>query len=457
MNKTILAIDIGSTKVCAVIASVDENGKLHITGTGIVKAQGLKKGTITNIDLASKSIKNALSDAKRVAGISVSKAVVSISGAYTKSLNSSGIVNIPDKEISLNEIHRAMQSALYNANIPSEYDVIQSLPYNFKVDEQDYIEDPLGMNASRLKVEIHIITSQKSNLSNLKKAIKASGIEVENIVLSSYASAIATLKEEEKELGVALIDLGGNTCNLVIHAGNSVKYTDFLGVGSNHVTNDLSMALHTPLSVAEKIKIDYGTLNSPSSDLIEIPLIGDENSTHEISLDVVHNVIYARVEETLMILAQSIDKSHLKNEIGAGIVLTGGFTKIEGLRELAISIFDNMPIRIAKPNDLEGLFDTLKDPTFSTVIGLILYSAGSYSPYEIDSNKSMRHINESKNTSEVSLGNLTNHQKDSNSNKDLSPNESAKPEKQPGFVNIDQNTNESAGTIKFWNWVTQLF
>lgn len=453
-NKTILAIDIGSTKVCAAIATVNEIGVVHITGTGIVKAQGLKKGTITNIDLASKSIKNALNDAKRVAGTSVNKAVVSISGAYTKSLNSSGIVNVPNKEIGTKEIHRAMQTSLYNANIPSEYDVVQALPYNFKVDDQDFIEDPLGMNATRLEVETHVVTSQKSNLNNLKKAIKASGIEVENIVLSSYASAIATLKEEEKEIGVALIDLGGNTSNLVIHSGNSIRYTDFLGVGSNHITNDLSMALHTPLSVAEKIKVDYGTLNSVSNnDLIEIPLIGDENATHEISLDVVHNVIYARVEETLMILAQSIQKSGLKNEIGAGIVLTGGLTKLDGIRELSVAIFDNKPVRVAKPNDVDGLFESLKDPVFSTVIGLILYSAGSYSPYEIDSNKSMRHMNEKHGGNKTSLDDLMKEK----SNEDES-NKSEDDDKQPGFMELGANKSKDESSVnKVWNYITQLF
>ncbi len=177
--------------------------------------------------MASKSIKNALSDAKRVAGTEFVSAIVSISGAYTKSLNSSGIVNIPNKEVGLKEINRVMQTSLYNANIPNEYEVLHTLPYNFKVDDQDFIEDPLGMNAARLEVETHIITTQKSNLNNLRKAVKAAGVDVDNIVLSGYASAIATLNSDEKELGAAVVDMGGSTCNLVIHSGNSVRYNDF--------------------------------------------------------------------------------------------------------------------------------------------------------------------------------------------------------------------------------------
>ena len=317
MSKTILSIDIGSTKICAIIAQINDDDSIQVIGAGTSKAQGLKKGSITNIELASKSIKAAVADAKRVAGSDIKKAVVSISGAYTKSLNSNGIVNIPNKEISFKEIERVMQTSLYNANIPNEFEVLHALPFNFKVDDQDFIEDPLGMNASRLEVETHIITTQKSNLNNLKKAVRGAGIEVENVILNGYASSIATINADEKELGVAVIDMGGNTSNITIHIGNSIKYNDFLGVGSNHVTSDLSMALHTPLNVADAVKLNYGSLLTPTNDLIELPIIGDETNTHEVSLEVVHNVIFARVEETLMILAQFIENSGLKEQMGA--------------------------------------------------------------------------------------------------------------------------------------------
>ncbi len=457
MNRTVLAIDIGSTKICAIIADIDEDDKIQILGAGISKAQGLKKGSITNIELASKSIKNALNDAKRVAGTNFTKAIVSISGAYTKSLNSSGIVNIPNKEVGLKEINRVMHTSLYNANIPNEYEVLHTLPYNFKVDDQDFIEDPLGMNAARLEVETHIITTQKSNLNNLRKAVKAAGVEVENIVLSGYSSAIATLNSDEKELGAAVIDMGGSTCNLVIHSGNSVRYNDFLGVGSNHITNDLSMALHTPLNTADNVKMTYGSLHTPSNDLIELPVIGDEETTHEVSLEVVYNVIYARVEETLMIIAQSIEKSGLKDQLGAGIVLTGGFTRMEGIRELAVAIFDNMPVRLAKPSEMEGLFDTLRDPAYSSAIGLLKYSAGGFSQYEIDVNKHMRHRNES--LEDRTAPNMT----------DISPhigeddimpmetNNSDVKNELASFTPNKVNKDEPNFFSKVWQWATQLF
>ena len=453
MSKTVLAIDIGSTKICAIIAQINDDNSISITGAGTTKAQGLKKGSITNIELASRSIKAAVDDAKRVAGSDVKSAIVSISGAYTKSLNSNGIVNIQSKEISFKEIERVMQTSLYNANIPNEFDVLHALPYNFKVDDQDFIEDPLGMNASRLEVETHIITTQKSNLNNLKKAVNGAGIEVENIILNSYASSIATLNDDEKELGVAVIDMGGNTSNITIHSGNSIRYNNFLGVGSNHVTSDLSMALHTPLNVADRVKLSYGSLLTPSNDLIELPVIGNENETHEVSLEVVHNVIYARVEETLMILAQFIENSGLKDQIGAGVVLTGGFSKMEGIRDLAIATFGSVPVRLAKPTEMDGLFDNLRDPEYSGAIGLVMYSASSYTPYEIDVNRRVRHSKET--PLEQTSVEFTNNEQDI----PIAP--QLEVEKKDTMVSLEtkkeKKSDEAGAFSKFWNWATQLF
>jgi cell division protein FtsA len=451
LSRTVLAIDIGSTKICAIIAEIDNDNSISITGAGVSKAQGLKKGSITNIELASRSIKSALNDAKRVSGSEVKTAIVSISGAYTKSLNSSGIVNIQNKEVSFKEIERVMQTSLYNANIPNEYEVLHALPYNFKVDDQDFIEDPLGMNASRLEVDTHIITTQKSNLNNLKKAVRGAGVEVENIVLTGYASSIATLNDDEKELGVALIDMGGNTSNIIIHSGNSLRYNDFLGVGSNHVTSDLSMALHTPLNIADSVKLNYGSLLTPSNDLIELPIIGDEYTTHEVSLEVVHNVVYARVEETLMILAQFIENSGLKDKIGAGVVLTGGFSQMEGIRELAVATFGSIPVRLAKPKEMYGLFDNLRSPEYSSAVGLVMYAASPYTQYEIDVNKRVRHSNEV--FTEQSTINLTEEQ-------DI-PTPQLDNEKKVGMISIglkkEKKGDEAGAFSKFWNWATQLF
>jgi cell division protein FtsA len=452
LGKTVLAIDIGSTKICAIIAQINDDNSIQVTGAGTTKAQGLKKGSITNIELASKSIKTAVSDAKRVAGSDIKKATVSISGAYTKSLNSNGIVNIPNKEISFKEIERVMQTSLYNANIPNEFEVLHALPFNFKVDDQDFIEDPLGMNASRLEVETHIITTQKSNLNNLKKAVRGAGIEVENVILNGYASSIATINEDEKELGVAVIDMGGNTSNITIHVGNSIKYNDFLGVGSNHVTSDLSMALHTPLNVADSVKLNYGSLLTPTNDLIELPIIGDENNTHEVSLEVVHNVIFARVEETLMILAQFIENSGLKEQMGAGVILTGGFSKMEGIRDLAVATFGSMPVRVAKPKEMDGLFENLMDAEYSSAVGLVMYAASAYTPYEIDVNKKVRHPNEIP-PEEMEI--------DFSKEPEIpivpAEKEEVEADKMVILPEKEKKSDEAGAFSKFWNWATQLF
>ena len=393
MSTKILGIDVGSVQICAVIGQHDETG-LKIIGIGTAKTQGIKKGVITNIELASKSIKSALIDAQRVAGTRYEKVVVSISGAYTKSVDSNGVVNVPTYEIGIKEIQRSMSESERRAQIHSDYEKLHILPYNFKVDDQEHIEDPLGMNGSRLEVQTHIIMAQKSSLSNLRKELNLAGVEPDNIVLSSYASAIATLNQDEKDLGVAFIDMGGATCNMIIHSGNSIRYNEFLGIGSSNITNDLSAALHTPILKAEDIKLNYGILLNNANELVEIPPINEDGKVQEVSLDVISNVIYARAEETLMILAKMLEDSGYKNSIAAGVVLTGGMTKLEGIRELAIAVFDNMPVRIARPKEMEGLYEILRDPANSCAIGLCMYGAGYFTPYEIDSEKKMRYKDE---------------------------------------------------------------
>ena len=454
----ILSVDIGSTKVCAIIAQKNDES-VKILGAGISKSQGIKKGIITNIELASRSIKHAINDAKRVAGTHYDRVVVSISGAYTKSVDSYGVVNVPNKEIGIKEINRVLQMADHNANIPNEYEKLHVLPYNFKVDDHSNIDDPLGMNGSRLEVQVHIITVLKSSLNNLKKAVKSASIEIDNIVLNGYASSISVLNEDEKELGVAVIDLGGATSNIAIHLGNSIRYNDFLGVGSNNVTNDLSMALHTPIGAAERVKIDYGSLKSDSNDIIELPSIGDEGNSNDVSLEIVTNVIYARVEETLMIIAKSIEDSGFKDQLGAGIVLTGGLTKLDGIRELAQAIFNNMPVRLAKPNEhgIEGMFDTLKGPEFATSIGLLLYGTGSFTPYEMDSQRKLRYKDEtiepSKNpgnfdldeVAEESYGSLKDDMEINSQNDDFA------------IDDLVGRDSQDSGIQKLWHRITQLF
>ncbi|AAP77376.1 cell division protein FtsA [Helicobacter sp. MIT 03-1614] len=393
MNQIILGIDIGSTKICSIIAEIKKDGTPFILGSGIHKADGIKKGSITNIELASLAIRNSVNDAKRVADEKVDKAIISLSGAYTKSIRESAVVNVPSNEIGLKEINRVMQTAIYNAVIPEGHTVIHALPYEFRLDDQSYAEDPMGMSASRLEAFVHIVTAKKSALENLKRAVRESGIEIENIVLSAYASSIAVLSNEEKELGVVCIDMGGQTCDLMIYSGYSMRYSDFLSVGSHNITIDLATALNTHPSTAEQIKTECGKLILSDEDktkAIKVPIMSSDTATTNVNLEIVHAVLSARVEETLQLLAKSIEKSGLRDKLGAGIALTGGMANLDGMQEFASSIF-RKPVRISKPMAMNGLFDGLKGTHSATAIGLILHGAGQHTNYEMDYEKKIRY------------------------------------------------------------------
>lgn len=394
----ILGIDLGTTQTCALLMQKDEDG-LKIIGSGKAKTQGVKKGAITNIELASKSIEQAVTSAQLMSGVHYDRVIVSISGAYARSVDSLGIVNVsnPNEEIGIKEIHRALITAKHQANVPTGYDIVHVLPYNFKVNDLEQIEDPLGMSGKRLEVSTHIIISQESHIKNLRKAIELADLRVDNIVLSGYASSIACLDESEKELGCVLIDMGGAICDIVIHAGNSIRYNDCLPIGSANITNDLSLALHTPMKEAEKIKLAYEVLSKQPDKLVPVPAIGDESKINECKLEIISNVIYARAEETLMLLSKMISEIPCVNLAGAGVVLTGGMTKLAGIGELASAMFDNRSVRIAsaRKDYLFGFVDEFfNDPENSCVIGLCLYGAGYFTPYELDSNEKLRYKGE---------------------------------------------------------------
>ncbi|EIP9883065.1 cell division protein FtsA [Campylobacter jejuni] len=398
MILNILGIDLGSTQTCAIIAQKDEDG-LKIIGFSKSKTNGVKKGAITNIELASKSIEEAVRSAEMMSGVHYDKVVVSISGAYTKSVDSIGVVNIPNHEIGIKEIHRAVSTAKHTANLPSGYEIIHVLPYNFKVNDLEHVDDPLGMSGNRLEVSTHIVISQESHIKNLKKAVELADLRVDNIVLSGYASAIACLDDSEKELGAVLIDMGGAICDMVVHTGNSIRYNDCLQIGSINITQDLSMALHTPLKEAEKIKLNYTALSQQPNTLIQIPSMGDERKVNEVSLDIISNVIYARAEETLMILAKILSDNRYANAIGGGVVLTGGMTKLAGIDELAPATFDNRSVRLAtaRKDLITGFSEIFNDPENTCAIGLCLYGAGYFTPYELDSNEKLRYKGEIEN------------------------------------------------------------
>ena len=383
--RNILAIDIGSAKTAALIANYN-NDNLSISGLGVTSSKGIKRGTIINIEEAANTIKQAVNDAKRIAGVEVNKAIINVSTTYTKSIISFGVVNIPTNEIKIKEINRVIDLAIRNANIPKDYTILQAIPFNFKVDEMNEIEDPLGMSGSRLEVSVHIIAIQKSGLENIKKTISQAGLEIENLVSTPYASGLAVLKEDEKELGVTVIDIGATTSDLGIFINKALRYTNTLGVGSHHITNDLSIALHTPLIDAEAIKLNFEELIKSGQELIEIAIIGNEEEKQQASLETITHIISARIEETFLLLRKEIEESGLTKKIGAGVVLTGGFTNFYNLKNIAAPFFEGMPVRIGYPKEINGVFKNLRKPEFSCAIGLLLYGIREGINYEIDSN-----------------------------------------------------------------------
>jgi cell division protein FtsA len=398
LSNTLLAIDIGSTDVTAIIAKNDLDYKINILGTGVENSDGINKGLITNIELASKSIQNAVLKARRSTSEPIESTVVSISGSYTKGIRSMGSVNVPNGIITEHEINQVMQMALYNATIVPEYEVVHVIPIFFKVDDSADVDNPLNMNGARLEVSVYIVTAKRTALTNLKSAFKESNIEITNFVLNGYATAISVLDEQQNKFGSLVINIGSTTTEFVCYKGGSLLYTDFIPVGSNHITNDLSVMLHTPHNAAELIKIKYGSLlanNSAEDDeltikKIKIPRIGDEQVTEEISLVDIRNIIHARVEEILLLIKSKLSRSGIADNLDAGIVITGGMSKLKGIKELATLVFENQPVKIANPKNIKNGYMNFDDPTMSTIVGLLFYSLDKNRNFELDSNKKLR-------------------------------------------------------------------
>ncbi len=393
MNKTLLAIDIGSFNITAVIARNNLDYKINILGTGSYKSDGINKGVISNIEVASKCIKEAVLLAKRNTTEQIDSTVVSISGAYTKGIRSSGSVNIPNGLITENEINQVLQMALYNATIIPEYEVVHVIPIFFKIDDSADVENPLNMNGSRLEVSVYVVTAKRTSLTNIKSALKIAGISVNNFVLDGYATAISILDEQQKKFGATVINIGATTTEYVCYKGTSLIYDGFIPIGSNHITNDLSVMLHTPPIAAEKIKTEYGDLLKTSEEIaskkIRTPRIGDEKNSSEVSLEHVQTIIHARVEEVLVLIRNNLKKSGIHENLGTGIVITGGMSKIIGMKELATLVFDNLPVKISNPINIKNGYMSFEDEKMATIVGLLLYSLEPNRNFELDSNKNL--------------------------------------------------------------------
>jgi len=458
LKNTLLAIDIGSSAITAVIAKHDLESNINILGTGLQKSEGVNKGIIINIEEASKAIKDAINIAKRSTTEVIDTSVVSISGSYTKSIRSSGSVNVPNGLITETEINQVMQMALYNATIVPEYEVVHVVPIFFKVDDSVDVDNPLNMNGSRLEVSVYIVTAKRTALTNIKSALKISGIDITRFVLDGYASAISILDEQQKKFGATVINIGSTTTEFVCYKGNSLIYNGFIPVGSNHITNDLSVMLHTPPIAAEKIKTEYGSLTknySSSNDLgvtkVKIPRIGDEDTYSEIALDHIQTIIHARIEEILILVKNQLKKSGILDNVGSGIVITGGMSNLEGLKLLAEKIYDGIPISLSNPKNIENGYMSFDDPRMSTIVGLLVYSLGINRSYELDSSKKlMKPVKKQAIAEEKAINNNSINTKSPSFKEDLNL-------KDDPTILTPLRKDKKKGVSKFWSKVSEWF
>ena len=399
MSKNILTIDLGSNKTFSIIGTIEED-RLRINGYGSAKTEGIKNGIITNIKSTSRSIKESLDNAQRLAGININLATVSISNIYTKNITSVGVINVPNGTISINEIDRVMQIALYNANIPNDYEIIHVIPFRFKVDEQNYIEDPYGMTGTRLEVDTNIILVLKGNLKNFKKSFEDVGISISRVVVNSYSLGISVMNENEKDQGVMIMNLGSEVSSISIYSGYSIQYDYSIKVGSQNITNDLSLILNTPLNIAEYIKQERGDLTvdyekeSEENNFMEIPIIGeDEDKFSRASLQDVQNIIHSRVEEIINLLIDKVfeDAEGFLSKIKLGLILTGGITYIKGVKTIVQDIIPNIPLRIGFSKRKFNTSNDFNHKEFTSALGLIYYEMGQHTEYELDSNKLLYH------------------------------------------------------------------
>ena len=399
-NNAILALDIGTTKTTAIIAQNDFNGRINILGVGHSNSTGINKGSIVDIDLSSKTINDAIEGAMKSTDATIESRYISVSGRHTRSLRSNGAVNVQSGQITHNEINQVLQMALYNANIIPDYEVIHVLPLYFKIDDANEVQNPLNMHGSRLEVYANIVTVRKTELVNIHNALKKSNIEATHFVLNGYAAAISVLESDQKRLGCAILDLGGSTSELTIFKGQTIAYNSFISIGGEHITNDLSIILHTPYNAANMIKNQYGTLlpiineDSLSADQIiskvKIPILGNETQSKEIPLVQIQPIIHARVEELLLILKEKISQSGMDDQIDGGIVITGGMSQIIGLEQLAQKIFQNIPVKVASPINIKNGYIDFNTPTMSTIVGLLKYALDDDIVFELDSNKELK-------------------------------------------------------------------
>lgn len=380
MDEVIVGLDIGTSKTCAVIGFLSENGQMEIAGVGISPSKGLKNGVIVNIESTIESIAKAMEDAELMAGAEVTSAYVGISNEQIQGENSRGVVAVSNrnKTISHAEIKRVIEAAQAIV-IPAERQIIHVLSREFQVDSQKGVKDPVGMSGVRLEAEVHIVTASSTALINLGKAVAGAGLDCLDVVFSPIASAEAVLSRDEKELGVAIVDIGGGTTDILVYTDGGASYSAVLPVGGSHVTGDISIGLRTPIDSAEVIKKKFACSLIElvdATETIEVPGVGGR-APKRIFRNELAAIVEPRMAEIMELVDRELLKSGRKNMIAAGIVLSGGGAMIDGCAELAEKIF-NLPVRVGIPKDVMGLKDKVASPVYANAVGLLKYGLRNY-------------------------------------------------------------------------------
>jgi len=376
-NSCVVGLDIGTTKICAIVGELREGG-LDIVGIGTHPSNGLRKGVVNNIETTVNSVKRAVEEAELMAGTEITSVYTGIAGGHIKGFNSHGMIAINGREVGEDDIRRVIGSAQAVA-LPVDREVIHILPQEFIVDDQDGIKEPLGMSGVRLEAKVHIVTGAVTCAQNLIKSCNKGGLDVADFVLQSLASAEAVLSPEEKEIGVALVDIGGGTTDIAIFFEGSIKYTSVITLAGNQITKDITIGLRTPFPEAEKIKKRYGCAMSTmtrSDETIEVPSVGGRKQ-RIVSRQVLTGIIEPRVDEILRLVERELDKSGYKALLASGAVLTGGTALLEGLPEMAEQILE-LPVRRGIPSGISGLVDVVNSPIYATGVGLVLYGSKNY-------------------------------------------------------------------------------
>ncbi|MBW4935637.1 cell division protein FtsA [Marinobacter sp. F4206] len=369
----IVGLDIGTSKVVAIVGKRKMDGTIEVVGIGSHPSRGLKRGVVVNIETTVQAIQRAVEEAELMAGCRIHSVYAGIAGSHIKSLNSHGIVAIRDREVTQADIDRVIDAAQAVA-IPADQKILHILPQEFVIDSQEGIKEPMGMSGVRLEAKVHLVTCAVNAAQNIEKCVKRCGLEVDDIILEQLASSHAILTEDEKELGVCVVDIGGGTTDIAVFTGGAIRHTAVIPIAGDQVTNDIAMALRTPTQNAEEIKIKYAcalTQLAGADETIKVPSVGDR-APRDLSRQALAEVVEPRYEELFTLVQSELRRSGFEDLIPAGIVITGGSSTMEGVVELAEEIF-HMPVRLACPQAVSGMTEVVNNPIYATGVGLLIH------------------------------------------------------------------------------------